>query len=216
MKIVFICSTNGSVIQKYLQDFKLDTNVEIFSDRHCGLIDYAIKSAVPYTVYECSSGLDLSNKLLNTFKGEKDILFISFYTRLLGGEFLKEHSGRLINFHPSILPACPGQDGFGDTIRSGARFVGSTVHLIDDGVDTGKPLLQAVFPRDPSMRVSKLRHRVYLQQVVSLAQIVFWYRERRVKYDQNILKIEGALYDISEFSPNLDVVFQKYIDGQCF
>ncbi|MDA1381029.1 formyltransferase family protein [Plesiomonas shigelloides subsp. oncorhynchi] len=74
------------------------------------------------------------------------MLFISFYTRLLSDVFLKAHPHRVINFHPSILPACPGMDGFGDTLKSGALFIGSTVHFIDEGMDTGKPILQAAFP----------------------------------------------------------------------
>jgi phosphoribosylglycinamide formyltransferase-1 len=212
MKLVFICSKNGGVIQKYFQDFGLVSSIEIISDRHCGLIDYAIANQLPYRVYESQSGLELSDKLLDAFKGEKDILFISFYTRLLGGSFLKEHAGRLINFHPSILPSCPGQDGFGDTIRSGSNFVGSTVHLIDDGIDTGKPILQAAFPRDPDKSLKELRHRVFLQQVVSLAQVVSWYAEGKTEYNSNIMKIIDAKYDVSEFSPNLNNKIKHYFD----
>lgn len=81
----------------------------------------------------------------------------------------------MINFHPSILPACPGMDGFGDTLKSGALFIGSTVHFIDEGMDTGKPILQAAFPRNPGESITKLRHRVFLQQVISLLQVVDWF-----------------------------------------
>ena len=51
---------------------------------------------------------------------------------------MKGNSRQVINFHPSILPACPGMNGFEDTIESGAMHVGSTVHFVDTGIDTGK------------------------------------------------------------------------------
>lgn len=210
MKVVFLCSTSGSVIKRYFKDFNMLNNVEIVSDRYCDAIEYAISEQIESRVFETKSGLEFSDRLFEVYKGDENILFISFYTRLLGGRFIKENEGRLINFHPSILPACSGQDGFGDTIASGAMFVGSTVHLIDEGMDTGLPIIQAACPRDTSLDISSLRHRVFLQQVVSLAQIIEWYTKGKVKIGNCQLQIEGVKYLLGEFSPNLDGEYQQY------
>ena len=118
--------------------------------------------------------------------------------------------GRIVNFHPSILPAAPGRDGFGDTVRFGARFIGSTVHLVDSGMDTGRPLLQASWPNDPNQPIAERRHRVFVQQCKSLIQIVRWFEEGRVECDGAELRVSGARFDHSEFSPNLD--FEVAID----
>lgn len=205
MKIVFICSTNASVVKHALQSGLLNgLDIEFVSDRLCGAIDFAKGQGISYRVLEASGGEEFSILLSDVYSGNDDTLFISFYTRLLTKHFLNEHIGRVINFHPSILPACPGMNGFSDTIQSGAMFVGSTVHFIDDGIDTGCPIIQGSFPRDSNAVLENLRHRVFLQQVISLIQIVNWFNAGRVKRKDTHCYVLDAEYKLSEFSPNLD------------
>jgi phosphoribosylglycinamide formyltransferase-1 len=217
MKIVFICSTNASVVKKALSTSFLNAySIEFVSDRECGAISFAKENNYSCTVLASKSGSDFSKKLAKKYNTNQDTLFVSFYTRLLTAPFLIKSQGKLINFHPSILPACPGMDGFGDTIRCGAKFIGSTVHYIDHGIDTGLPVLQAAFPRSPDTDVISLRHRVFLQQVISLIQVVQWFIDKRVKSSESCSFIEGAVYQISEFSPNLEpdlqVLFTSWLE----
>lgn len=212
MKIVFICSTNASVLKKYILDFGAPQDVELISDRDCGGVEFAREIGIYNKVFQTKSGLYFSNFLADMYAGETDILFISFYTRLLKGRFIREHSGRILNFHPSILPACPGQSGFEDTIQSKSCFVGSTVHFIDEGIDTGQPLLQAAFPRNPCADVDALRHRVFLQQVVSLAQLISWFEGKRIILSDDSFIVKNAEYQVSEFVPNLDEGLSLYFN----
>lgn len=214
MKIVFICSTNASVVKQALQsDLLNDFDIEFVSDRLCGAIDFAKAQGFSYKVLEAKDGKEFSALLSDVYSNNDDNLFISFYTRLLTNPFLNKQMGRLINFHPSILPACPGMDGFGDTIQSGAMFVGSTVHFIDSGIDTGFPILQGAFPKNISLAVNRLRHRVFLQQVISLIQVTYWFKEQRVKLINGQCYISNAEYNVSEFSPNLDQELQKIYES---
>lgn len=213
MKLVFICSTNGSVIRESINTGFLDEyDIEIVSDRSCGVIEYAISDNIKYTILKSSTGAEFSEKIYKEYSNESDVLFISFYTKILTSPLVRAHSTRLINFHPSILPACPGMDGFGDTIRSGAKFVGSTVHLIDLGIDTGLPILQAAYPNNVDCEIKLLRHRVFLQQVISLIQVCAWYNEGRIQKDKKGIFVSNAVYDISEFSPNLDIELKEYYE----
>ncbi|QUI69743.1 formyltransferase family protein [Pseudoalteromonas sp. M8] len=208
MKIVFICSTNGSVIKKALSTSLLASyDIEFVSDRPCGLIEFAEVNNLSYKVLPANTGSEFSILLTREYPVADDILFVSFYTRLLSNVFLKIHSGKVINFHPSILPACPGMDGFGDTLKSGALFIGSTAHFIDEGMDTGLPVLQAAFPKNAQSTTAELRHRVFLQQVISLLQLVDWFSHKRVHVANG--NVDNATYEVGEFSPNLD---QKYSD----
>lgn len=205
MKLVFICSTGGSVIKNLISNgFLKKDDCEIVSDRDCGAITFAKSNGLNFGILQSSSGAKFSESLASRYKGEENVLFISFYTRLLSGSFIEEHASRLINFHPSILPGCAGMDGFGDTLKSGALFIGSTVHLIDSGVDSGLPILQSAYPRDPNQSYQELRHRIYLQQSISLLQVVKWYESGRVIFTDNSISISGAEYSVGEFSPNLD------------
>ncbi|AUZ74443.1 MULTISPECIES: phosphoribosylglycinamide formyltransferase [Aeromonas] len=215
MKIVFICSTNGSVIKEAIStSFLSEHEIEFVSDRQCGIIDYANSNNFPAKVLNAKCGHDFSKLLVQEYSSGENVLFISFYTRLLSDVFLKAHPHRVINFHPSILPACPGMDGFGDTLKSGALFIGSTVHFIDEGMDTGKPILQAAFPRNPGESITKLRHRVFLQQVISLLQVVDWFLNNHV-ICENDIHIENVMFELSEFSPNISheymVMYQKWL-----
>lgn len=196
MKIVFICSTNGSVIKRALSTSLLASyDIEFVSDRICGIIEFAEANKLSHKILSAHTGSEFSKLLAREYPDAGDILFVSFYTRLLSNSFLKIHSGKVINFHPSILPACPGMDGFGDTLRSGSLFIGSTVHFIDEGMDTGTPILQAAFPRNIHCTIAELRHRVFLQQVISLVQVVEWFASQRIIAEGSMLKVQHIRWE---------------------
>ena len=65
------------------------------------------------------------------------------YMQLLSPEFLQRFPDRVINVHPALLPAFPGLDGIADAVDYGVKVAGVTVHLVDEGIDSGAILLQA-------------------------------------------------------------------------
>lgn len=200
-RIVIIVSTGGAVLSKVLEVQEVKEMIQlVVSDRQCGAIKLAEKHGIPTMIIESQNGNDFSKKLVDFFGKHEVGLFISFYTRLLSQCFLSRFENRVLNFHPSILPACPGMDGFGDTIRSGSKFIGATVHFVDEGMDTGKPLIQSCYPLDHTKSISENRHRVFVQQCKMLIQISQWFKFNRI-YGQDIL---NAKYEFSEFNPNLD------------
>lgn len=205
MRVAIIASTAGSVYRAVSSvPFIRSSIVLVVSDRECGAVQTARELGHDVVIIPHPGGPAFSDALLDLAKERGIDLLISFYTRLFVGRVIDAYRGRFVNFHPSILPACPGPDGFGDTIRSGARFVGSTVHLVDAGMDTGWPLLQASLPNDPATPLGYRRHKVFLQQCKALVQIVRWYADDRIRLDNGGLAILGARFDLSEFSPNLD------------
>ena len=66
--------------------------------------------------------------------------------RIVGDEFLARFGGRMINTHPALLPAFPGAHAVADAVAYGAKITGSTIHLVDSGVDTGPILEQEAVP----------------------------------------------------------------------
>nr|WP_078495686.1 phosphoribosylglycinamide formyltransferase [Streptomyces xiaopingdaonensis] len=78
-----------------------------------------------------------------------DLVVSAGFMKVLGQEFLARYGGRLVNTHPALLPSFPGADGVRDALAYGAKVTGCTVHLVDDGVDTGPVIAQrAVEIRD--------------------------------------------------------------------
>ncbi|MBZ5202735.1 phosphoribosylglycinamide formyltransferase [Planomicrobium chinense] len=72
-------------------------------------------------------------------------IVLAGYMRLIGSVLLEAYENRIINIHPSVLPAFPGKDAIGQTMASGAETAGVTVHYVDAGMDTGQIIAQQSF-----------------------------------------------------------------------
>ena len=90
------------------------------------------------------------------------------FMRVLGPTMVQAFRGRILNIHPSLLPSFPGLHAQSQAIEAGVRVSGCTVHLVDEGMDTGPILAQAVVPVLPlddadalGARILKMEHRVY-------------------------------------------------------
>jgi phosphoribosylglycinamide formyltransferase 1 len=86
---------------------------------------------------------DYEKEILFLLK-EKDVQFIVLagYMRLIGETLLSAYEGKIVNIHPSLLPAFPGKDAIGQAIRAGVKVTGVTVHYVDEGMDTGPIIAQ--------------------------------------------------------------------------
>ena len=73
---------------------------------------------------------------------KNSLICLAGFMRILSPEFIKKFKNRILNIHPSILPAFPGLDAQRQAIESGASLSGCTVHFVDEGVDTGPIIVQ--------------------------------------------------------------------------
>jgi len=101
-----------------------------------------------------------------------DLVCLAGYMRLLSPAFVAAYRGRILNIHPSLLPAFPWLESQRQAIEHGAKFSGCTVHFVDENLDAGPIILQAAVPiRDDdtpetlSERVLKEEHRIYTEAV---------------------------------------------------
>ncbi|TCN52656.1 phosphoribosylglycinamide formyltransferase-1 [Rhodococcus sp. SMB37] len=79
-------------------------------------------------------------------KHEPDLIVTAGFMKILGTAFLERFGGRIINTHPALLPSFPGAHAVPDALAYGVKVTGSTVHLVDGGVDTGPILAQEPVP----------------------------------------------------------------------
>ncbi|RME05664.1 MAG: phosphoribosylglycinamide formyltransferase, partial [Deltaproteobacteria bacterium] len=75
-----------------------------------------------------------------------ELVVLAGFLRLLSPRFIDAFRGRIINVHPSLLPAFPGLHAPRQALRYGVRYTGCTVHFVDEGCDTGPIILQRVVP----------------------------------------------------------------------
>ena len=205
LSVAIIISTGGSVLNRLCSfDYFKERVSCVVSDRECPAIVKSQNHGVNTCILKAQTGLEFCDHMYDFFADKHVDLFVSFYTKLIKGKFLDKYNGRIINLHPSILPACPGMHGFEDTIHSGSKFVGSTIHFIDANIDTGKPIIQAAYPYNSLCSKETLRHKVFLQQCKSLLQVIRWFEEGRITKATESVVVLGAEYEVGEYSPNLD------------
>jgi len=101
-----------------------------------------------------------------------DLVCLAGYMRLLSPSFLRAFPERVMNVHPSLLPAFPGQDAQGQAWAHGVKVSGATVHLVDEGLDAGPivaqeavPVLEGDGPQDLAARILEAEHRIYPRAV---------------------------------------------------
>lgn len=72
-----------------------------------------------------------------------DMIVLAGYMRLIGPILLNAYVGKIINIHPSLLPAFPGKDAIGQALAAGVKTTGVTIHYVDEGMDTGPAIASA-------------------------------------------------------------------------
>jgi len=99
------------------------------------------------------------------------------FMRILTAGFVRAYAGRILNVHPSLLPAFPGLAAQRQTLEYGVKLAGATVHVVDEGVDTGPVVLQSSVPVHPddteeslSARILVEEHRLYPEAIRLFAE----------------------------------------------
>ena len=116
------------------------------------------------------------------------IVCLAGFMRIISPYFIKKYKNRILNIHPALLPAYPGLDAQKKALENGARYTGCTVHLVDEGVDSGPIILQAVVKVNEndteeklSKRILSKEHKIYPQAVNLFAQKKIRILGRRIK-----------------------------------
>lgn len=123
--------------------------------------------------------------VLNEYK--VDLVCLAGYMRLLSPYFVKAFANRILNIHPSLLPSFPGLEAQRQALEYGVKFAGCTVHFVDENLDAGPILLQAVVPvadndteASLSEKILREEHRIYSEAVKIVLEGKFRIEGRRV------------------------------------
>ena len=101
-----------------------------------------------------------------------DLVCLAGYMRLLSAEFVRAFPGRILNIHPSLLPAFPGLDAQRQALEAGAATSGCTVHFVDDQLDHGQIILQKKVPVMHGDNVEALSARILEQEHVAYSEAI--------------------------------------------
>ncbi len=149
-------------------------------------------AVVDHKAYDERAAFDA--ELAQTIEGfAPDLLLLAGFMRILGSAFVQHYEGRMLNIHPSLLPAFPGLHTHQRALDVGCKAVGATVHFVTPELDHGPIVMQSVVPVRPGDDAHAVAARVLATEHVIYPQAVRWFVEGKLRVDGNVVtQLDGA------------------------
>ncbi|MEV1133761.1 phosphoribosylglycinamide formyltransferase [Rhodococcus coprophilus] len=198
-RLVVLASGTGSLLASLL-DAARDAGypahvVAVGVDRECRAEEHAAAAGVPVFRVALRDYADRAawDRALTeaVAEFEPDLVVTAGFMKILGSAFLDRFGGRIINTHPALLPSFPGAHAVPDALAYGVKVTGSTVHLVDGGVDTGPVLAQEPVPVLEGDDEASLHERIKVVERRLLAEVVAAVATRGVVSDGRKAVIPG-------------------------
>lgn len=200
-KLAVLVSGGGSNLQAIIdsiKDGKLNCKIEmVISDREgaYGLERARINNIPAYLVDRKIYGSETSDKIYELLNGKVDLIVLAGFLSILKGDLIAEFKNRIINIHPSLIPAFCGNGMHGmnvhrSAIEYGVKFSGCTVHFVDEGTDTGPIILQKVVPVYDEDTPEILQKRILVEEHKALPEAIGMMAEGKIKVNDR--KVMGG------------------------
>jgi phosphoribosylglycinamide formyltransferase-1 len=122
---------------------------------------------------------------------QPQLVVLAGFMRILGKAFIDHFAGRLINIHPSLLPAFPGLNTHARALQSGASFHGASVHFVTHEVDGGPVIIQAAVPVLPDDAPDTLAERVLMEEHRIYPKAIGWFLAGRLSIENGKVLLDG-------------------------
>src|SRR3989339_705106 len=175
--IAVFASGNGSNFQAIVDartrgTFKARLKLLVCDNPDAYVLKRAVKAKIKAFIVDRRDFLskkDFEEQIILKLKSEKiDLIVLAGFMRLLSGEFIRKYRGRILNMHPSLLPAFKGAHAIKDAFDYGAKVSGVTVHFVDEETDHGPIILQEPLEikagwglKEVEKNIHGLEHKIY-------------------------------------------------------
>ncbi len=122
-----------------------------------------------------------------------ELIILAGYMRILGEQFTRQFSGRMINLHPSLLPLYKGLDTYNRVLQAGDTETGASIHFVTAGLDSGPVISQVRMPVLPGDDASSLRARLGPLEHKLVVATVDLFCKRRLRYEQDTAFYQGRV-----------------------
>ena len=135
-----------------------------------------------------------------------DLVVLAGFMRILTPVFLRAFEKRIINIHPALLPSFPGTHVQQKAIDAGVRFSGCTVHFVDEGIDTGPIIIQAVVPVLEGDTAQTLADRILKEEHKIYPQAIRYFAEGRIRVEglRVLISASGSAPEAALHNPPLE------------
>lgn len=192
-RIVVMVSGNGSNLQALIDNVHKNPKVDaeivlvVCSKDGATALDRAAAAGIPTEVValaDPSERIDRDTRLNMVIgRAKPDLIVMAGWMSIVTDVFLDSFPDKVINLHPSLLPAFPGMHAIGEALEWGVRLTGVTVHIAEEAVDGGPPILQEPVPILPGDTLEVLEDRVHGVEHRLLVRAVTLYAQGKVRRD---------------------------------
>lgn len=199
-KIAVFVSGNGTnlaAIVNFLQQHPLNADLSlVFSDNPDA---YALNRAREHNIRTCvlepgdfSSRQDYDRHIAAIMETEQiDLIVLAGFMLLLSNWFVNKFKNRIMNIHPSLLPAFKGMHGIEDAFNYGVKITGVTVHFVDDQLDHGPIILQKELAIEPSDTLDTLERKIHKIEHQLYPEAIEYYCQDRLKIEGRKVIVTG-------------------------
>lgn len=166
--------------------------------------DHGIKTKfIDPPFFETRRGYDLYIAEL-VKKCQPDLVVLAGYMRILSDEFIDTFEGKIINVHPSLIPAFQGKNAQRQAFEYGTLLTGCSIHFVTKELDNGPIIVQAVVPVSPEDTVESLEKKILSFEHRVYPQAIKWIVEDRVLVEGRKVIVKGARYGTIPVNPELE------------
>jgi len=185
MKIAILASGNGTNLQAIIDQLHLDSVVQIsivISDRPKAYALHRAKIAsIPTAIVQLKHFPDRNSfdskisEIIDSY--QVYLIVLAGYMKIFQPQFIQKYRYKIINIHPSLLPKFPGRHSVSDALKCGEKVTGTTIHFVNEGIDTGQIIAQSSVPildsdNELSLhnRIQQEEHKLYPQVIKQFAK----------------------------------------------
>ncbi len=192
-RLAVFVSGSGTNLQAIIDAHIKSVEIAVVVSNNAGAyaIERARKHGIAVEVIDhklYGSREEFEGEIIRTLESYKvDLVALAGFMRILSPIFIRAYRNRVMNLHPALLPSFPGIHSARQALDYGVKFTGCTVHFVDEGVDTGPIILQAVVPildndTEETLleRIHREEHRIYPEAIRLFAQGKLRVEGRRV------------------------------------
>ncbi len=166
IRLAVFASGTGSNFQSIVENQISYKVVVLISDKiNSYVIERAKKLNIPYAVFNPRDYDSKDNYELEILKTllvhEVNYIALAGYMRLIGNILLNNYKDKIINIHPSLLPAFKGKDAIRQAVDYGVKVMGVTIHYVDFGIDTGNIIAQEAFAIKNNMTITEIEKKIH-------------------------------------------------------
>ena len=193
LKIAVLVSGSGTNLQTLIEQLHQDETsginiAVVLSDRRkVYALTRAKRAAIPTHVVrtqDFANRLDFDaeiSRILEHYAVE--LIVLAGFMKLFQPPFVQKYRNRIINVHPTLLPAFPGAHPVADTLAYGVKIAGVTVHFVDEDVDSGPIIAQSAVPVLDTDDEESLHNRIQVEEHKLYPEVIKWYAQGKLKIE---------------------------------